>query len=208
MYVVTSHALDKWRVHHPEDGEHELLDALSGGEELSHSFVTATTGHKIQKEGQDRCVTANDKQGFFIISDDRVITYIPLNAAQIKIVFGENRGQHDPKFFAQLLPGTNIPLGYVKVSTKTHSFLQDRPHSLLWALCQEWSHDAARGYWTASYDTNTTMLLVPVSKGKYMLIPHDPEQLVPKNRYIVKYNNQLIERYASVLSPNTGSDEP
>lgn len=212
MYSVTNNALDKWNVLHPEDGRRELLDAISGGEELAPKFVTLVTGHKIQNEDRDKYITSNDQQGIFVICDDVVITYFPLNAAQVKIIFGVgsfNPVKHESSFFSQLLPGTTVPMNLVRVSAKTHSFLQDRARSLLWAVEQKWTYNALKEHWTAPFDAETTMLLMPSHTGKYTLIPYEPGMPGPyKHPYVVKYYDQLTERYASVPIPITDPKEP
>ncbi len=88
---VTGHAVDRYRIHHPEATWRDVLDALSGAERVDPGVVAAITRARRRRSGEQSYYRCGP--GIFVVDDqapDRgsVITYLRLATTQQKILDG------------------------------------------------------------------------------------------------------------------------
>lgn len=72
---VTPHALDRFRVHHPDATPSDLLLALHYGEPVEPSLALTLVG-RPGRPTTSSYVLAPDRRGLFAIQDGRVVTYL------------------------------------------------------------------------------------------------------------------------------------
>lgn len=85
--IVTPHALERFRIHHPTAEVHDLQEHLRWGREVTPEFAQAMTG-RARCDKSSRYFLAPTNRGMFVIckSNNVVITYLRFQEQQRRIL--------------------------------------------------------------------------------------------------------------------------
>jgi len=87
---VTFHAIDRFREHHPEATEEDLLLALEAGEPLDTTLARALMARRAEGGAPgDHYILAPDKRGIMVVSFDQVVVTYTRLPKQSRIIMGE-----------------------------------------------------------------------------------------------------------------------
>lgn len=85
---MSFHALSRFREHHPDATEADLVDAIQRGEAIDGDLVQALCGRSGPASAEDEFVLASDARGVFVIVDGQVRTYLRLGTVAQRILRG------------------------------------------------------------------------------------------------------------------------
>lgn len=87
--ATTLHAYDRYRLHHVDASEADMIAAVHAGSPLEPDVVWALTQRKGAPDPEDAFKTAPDQWGIFVVKGTTVITYLRLGRIQRSILTGE-----------------------------------------------------------------------------------------------------------------------
>ncbi len=87
---ITTHAIDRYRVHHPEAERPDVLAAFQAGREEPPALIRELLGRRRALTPTDRYVSAPDGAGVFVFdaAGGVVITYLRLQPSQRAVLAG------------------------------------------------------------------------------------------------------------------------
>lgn len=88
--ATTLHAYDRYRLHHVNASEADMIAAVHASTPLEPGVVWALTQRKGAPSPEDTFKAAPDLWGIFVVKDTTVITYLRLGMIQRSILTGES----------------------------------------------------------------------------------------------------------------------